>query len=409
MKPVSHSDGQRERPRARRALIRSGAVVAMMLACVVAFSGCSSIKNLFSSKKGAALKPAELTEFAPSATVTKLWSAQAGKGEGLLGAGQGPSIGDGRVYAAAVRGGIRAFDLQTGAVVWHYESNLSLSGGPGVGDGLVVAGGLEGDVVALDAATGTEKWKAKVGNEIIAAPTIGQGMVFVHSNDGRVTAFDEATGERRWFWNHEQPILTVRGSSAPVLGPGFVFVGNDDGTLTALAMSDGRQLWAQTVAEAEGRTELERMADVDGTPVLDETTLYATSYKNRTAAVDAPSGRPIWSHDTGGPGRVGVASDRVVVTGASGTVWGLDKASGSGMWQQDALARRSVTGPAIQGDYAVVGDYDGYLHWLKLTDGSFAARMRVGGDSLRATPAVSDGVLVAQDTDGGLSAYRIGP
>jgi outer membrane protein assembly factor BamB len=408
MKVVSYNDGRCKRARARQASIRSAAMVVVAMACLVALSGCSSVKNLFSSKKDAALKPAELSEFAPSATITKLWSAQAGKGEGHLGAAQAPSIADGRVYAAAVRGGVRALDLQTGAVVWHYESDLPLSGGPGVGDGLVVAGSLEGDVVALDAATGAEKWKAKVGNEIIAAPTIGQGMVFVHSNDGRVTAFDESTGTRRWFWNHEQPVLTVRGNGAPVLGPGFVFVGNDDGTLTALAMADGHQLWTQTIGEAEGRTELERMADVDGTPVLDETTLYATSYKNHTAAVDAPSGRPIWVHDTGGPGRVGVTSDRVVVTGASGTVWGLDKASGGGMWQQDALARRGVTGPAIQGEYAVVGDGDGYLHWLKLSDGSFAARMRVGRDSLRATPVVSDGVLVAQDSDGGLSAYRVG-
>ena len=169
---------------------------------------------------------------------------------------------------------------------------------------LVVAGSLEGDIVALDATTGALKWKAKVGNEVIAAPTIGQGLVFVRSNDGRVTAFDQASGERRWFWNHELPPLSVRGNGAPVLGPGFVFVGNDDGTLTALAVSDGHQLWEQTVAEAEGRTELERMADVDGTPVLDGPTLYATSYKKQTAALDAPSGRPLWTHDAGGAGRV---------------------------------------------------------------------------------------------------------
>lgn len=391
-----------------RAVPKSGATLALTLSCMVALSGCSSVKNLFSSKKDQALKPAVLTEFTPSVTVGKLWSAQAGKGEGLIGARQGPAIADGRVYAAAVRGGVRAFDLQTGAVVWHYASDLALSGGPGAGDGLVVAGGLEGDVVALDAATGAQKWKAKVSNEVIAAPTIGQGMVFVRSNDGRVTALDEASGERRWFWNHELPALTVRGNDAPVLGPGYVFVGNDDGTITALAVSDGHQLWEQTVAEAQGRTELERMADVDGSPVLDGTTLYATSYKKQTVALEAPSGRPLWTHDSGGPGRVGVSADRVVVSGTAGTVWALDKTGGSGFWQQDALARRSITAPAIQGDYAVVGDFDGYLHWLKLSDGALAARMRTGSDALRAAPVVADGILVAQNIDGGISAYRLG-
>jgi len=401
MKQVSHT-------RTPHMASRRAVLLASVVACALATGGCTSVKNLFSSKKEKALKPAELVEFAPSVSVTRLWSTEAGKGEGLLGARQVPAVADGRVYAAAVRGGVRAFDLNTGALVWHYESDLSLSGGPGAGDGLVVAGSLEGDVVALDAATGAEKWKAKVGNEVIAAPTIGQGVVFVHSNDGRVTALDEATGQRRWFWTHETPPLTVRGNSAPVLGPGFVFVANDDGTLDALAVADGHPLWEQTVAEPEGRTELERMADVDGTPVLDDTTLYASSYKSRTAAFDAPSGRPIWSHDNGGAGRVGVSADRVVVSGTNGTVWGLDKSGGSGLWQQDGLLRREVSGVAIQGDYAVVGDLDGYLHWLKLSDGAFAARMRMGKDPVRAAPVVADGVLVAEDTDGRISAYRLG-
>jgi outer membrane protein assembly factor BamB len=406
--------------RAGRAAGRTGAVaraqarrlgpvlVAGLLAATVALGGCSSVKNLLSSKKDKALKPAALAQFSPTATVARLWSAKAGKGEGLIGARQGPTIADGHVYAAAIHGGVSAFDLQTGAVLWHYDSKLPLSGGPGAGDGLVVAGSLEGDVVALDASTGAQKWTAKVGNEVIAAPTIGQGLVFVHSNDGRVTAFDEATGQRRWFWEHEMPPLTVRGNDAPVLGPGFVFVGNDDGTLTALAVSDGHQLWQQSVAEAEGRTELERMADVDGSPVLDGTTLYATSYKKQTVALDAPTGRPLWAHDAGGPGRAAVSADRVVVSGASGTVWGLDKAGGGGLWEQAALARRNVTGPAIQGEYAVVGDFDGYLHWLQLSDGAFAARVRVGKAALRSAPVVSNGILVAQDIDGRLSAYRLG-
>jgi outer membrane protein assembly factor BamB len=393
---------------ANRSSVSPRIVLVLLVACAVALGGCSTVKNVFTSRKDRALKPAELAVITPSVSVTRLWSAKAGKGEGLIGARQGPAIADGRVYAAAVQGGVRAFDLKTGASVWHYDSKLPLSGGPGVGDGLVVAGSLEGDVVALDAATGAEKWKAKVGNEVIAAPVIGQGMVFVHSNDGRVTAFDETSGERRWFWSHDLPALTVRGNDSVVLGPGYVFVGNDDGTMSALAVADGRPIWEQTVAEASGRTELERMADVDGTPVLADTTLYASSYKRQTTAIDAPTGRPVWSHDSGGAGNVAVSSDRVVVSGTSGTVWGLDRATGAGLWQQDALARRNVTGPAIQGDYAVVGDFEGYLHWLKLSDGAFAARMRAGKDPLRAAPVVSDGILVTEDTGGRISAFQLG-
>jgi outer membrane protein assembly factor BamB len=138
----------------------------------------------------------------------------------------------------------------------------------------------------------------------------------------------------------------------------------------------------------------------------DGITLFATSYKKKTIAIDGPSGRPMWSHDAGGPGRPAVGVDKVVVSDAAGTVWGLDKATGTAMWQQAALARRNVTAPAIQGDYAVVGDYDGYLHWLRLSDGAFAARARFD-EAIRAAPVVADGIAVVQDIDGGLSAWRI--
>lgn len=394
------------KPRMRSTLLRSSAV----LLCTLALGGCATVKGWFGNGKddGKPNEPAELTEFAPSVSVSKVWSAQAGKGEDRMGVRQGPAIADGKVYAAAIEGGVRAFDLQTGQAQWHYESELRLSGGPGVGEGLVVIGGLDGEVIALDAATGSEKWKAEVSGEVIAAPTIGANTVFVRSNDGRVTAFDAASGERRWFWTYDVPTLSVRGNDAVVLGPGFVFVGNDDGTVSALSATDGRTVWTLPVAQSEGRTELDRMADVDGTPVLEGSTLYASSFKKQTIAVDAPTGRPMWSSDHGGVGRIGVGSDRLVVSDPTGIVFGLDKAGGSALWQQPALARRNLTAPAVQGDYAVVGDFDGYLHWLKLDNGELAARARVGGKALLAAPVVADGVLVVQNVEGELNAFRLG-
>ncbi len=384
-------------------------------ACLFALAGCTTVKGWFGGKDDDKLtEPAPLAEFTPTATVSKLWSVGVGKGEGQIGIRQGPSIADGRVYAAAIGGGVRAFDLQTGAVQWHFDPKpekdqprLRLSGGPGAGEGLVVVGGLNGEVIALDASNGAEKWRAKVGNEVIAAPVIGNGMVFVRSNDGRVTAFDAASGERRWFCIRELPTLSVRGNDSPVLGPGAVFIGNDDGTVAALSMADGALVWEQAVAQTDGRTELDRMADIDGTPVFDGAIVYATSFKRQTMAIDAPSGRPIWARDSGGAGRLGNASDRLVISDPAGTVWAINKSDGGALWQQPALARRNVTGVAVHGDYAVVGDFQGYLHWLRLDTGEFAARARAGGDVLQSAPVVVDGVLVVQNVDGQLSAFRL--
>lgn len=374
---------------------------------VAMLSGCSSIKNMFGGRnKDKTGEPAKLVDFTPTVTVKRLWTASVGKGEKNLGIGQYPVVADGHVYAAAVDGGVSAFDLSSGSQLWHYASDLRLSGGPGAGAGLVVVGGLEGEVIALDAADGHEKWTAKVNNEVLAAPAIGGGTVFVHSNDGRVTAFDAETGERRWFYSVDVPALTVRGTGGMVLGPGILFVGGDNGTLTALNVNDGNVLWSTPVAEPDGRSELERMADVDGDPVLDGTTLYASSYKNHTVAIDGPSGQVLWDSEHGGARGVGVSNSAVVITDKAGNVIGMDRNSGGSLWQQAGLLNRNVSAPAVQGDYAVVGDLDGVVHWLRLNDGAFAARSKLG-EAITGKPVVSGDISVVQTSDGKLAAFAL--
>lgn len=391
--------------------------VATLVLMGVALSGCSTVKGWFAGKDAEAKKaqePAELVKFEPTLKVDKIWSTGVGKGEKRIGVRQGPVVADGRVYAAAIYGGVKALDLQTGKTVWTYEPakvkkqpKLRLSGGPGVGDGLVVIGTLDGQVIALDANDGTEKWRAKVPGEVISAPAIAQGIVFVRSNDGRVTGFDASNGTQKWFNPRELPALTVRGNAPVVAGPGVLFIGNDDGSVAALAMQDGRTVWDQMVANGEGRTELERMSDVDGAPVLEGNTLYVSSFKNQTMAIEGPTGRPLWARDHGGAGGVALTSGNVFVTDSKGGVFSLDKTSGSAMWSQTGLARRTLTGPVIQGDYVVVGDYKGYVHWLRTEDGQMAARAKTGGDALRGALVVADGILLVQNVDGKLTAFRL--
>ncbi len=394
-------------------ILKRVATVAML---GMALSGCSTVKGWFAGKDAEAKKlqePAELVKFEPTVKVDKLWTVNLGKGEDRIGVRQGPAVADGRVYAAAITGGVHAIDLQSGKKVWTYEPakekkkpKLRLSGGPGVGEGLVVIGTLDGQVIALDANDGSEKWRAKVPGEVISAPAIGQGMVYVRSNDGRITAFDVGNGTQRWFNPRELPALTVRGNAPIVPGPGVLFIGNDDGSISALAANDGRTLWDQVVGNPEGRTELDRMADVDGAPVLEGSTLYASSFKNQTMAIEGPTGRPLWARDHGGAGGVVLSSSYAIVTDNQGGVFGLDKQSGTASWSQTGLARRQLTGPALQGDYVVVGDFDGYVHWLQQSDGAMAARAKTGG-TVKAQPIVADGVVLVQNVEGKLTAFRL--
>ena len=391
------------RPYHRPLRLVAGVALAALL-----LGGCTTVKNLFDGRgKDKSLEPTPLVQITPSVNVARLWSASIGGGEKSLGMGQHPAIADGRVYAAAVDGGVHALDLKTGQSVWRYASELPLSGGPGAGEGLVVVGSLGGDVIALDAGNGSERWRARVNSEVITAPLVAQGHVFVRGNDGRITALDAANGERRWFSEQELPSLTVRGNAPLAWGPGVLFSGNDEGTLTALGMQDGRVLWKQAVGLAEGRSELDRMADVDSGPLIDGVMLFASSFRNRTIAIDGPSGRPMWQSDHGGIGGMAVSPYGVLVSSPAGTVYLLDRNNGAALWSQPVLARRSLTGAAVQGDYAVVGDIEGYLHWMRLSDGEMAARERSGRKPIKGQPLVADDILLVQTIDGELNAFRL--
>jgi len=263
--------------------------------------------------------------------------------------------------------------------------------------------------VAMDADTGTKRWTAKVSSEVLSAPLIVSGRVIVRSNDGRVFGLDAADGSRKWLFDRGLPLLTVRGNASPVAGNGIVYIGYDDGTLVALRDEDGLRVWEQAVAEPDGRTEIDRMADIDGEVQVGLEEVFATSYHDQTMAMSAANGHPIWTAPVGSYAGIALLGDKVLVSDKGGNVWALDRATGNSLWKQDALARRQLTTPVVQGDYAVVGDLDGYLHWLRLDTGVIVARTRIERAALRGTPQVSpDGVLYAVSNEGKLTAYKLG-
>lgn len=401
--------------------------VALIALVLVAAPGCSTVKGWFGGGKVKPDAPAELTKIPEEIAVRKLWSTSLGEGEGRLWFRAHPTLEGNRLYAFNDEGEVIAIDATTGKKVWtavgvemkgkrsklkfwsRPDLEAGLSGGPGVGNGLVIVGGRNGEVVALDAETGTQRWATKVSSEVLSAPLVLSDRIIVRSNDGRVFGFDPADGTRKWVFDRGLPTLSVRGNASPVAGNGLVFIGYDDGTLVALRAEDGLRVWEQVVAEPDGRTELDRMADIDGEIQVGLEEVFATSFHDRTMAINAASGRPMWAHDAGGAGGLALLPDKVLMSDKSGNVWALDRATGNSLWKQDALLRRQLTTPVVQGEYAVVGDLDGYLHWLRLDTGVIVGRSRVESAPLRGTPQVSaEGVLYAISNEGKLSAYKLG-
>ncbi len=388
--------------------------VVLIAAAFATLAGCTTVKGWVNKLGGgqSAHRPTPLVAITPSIRVQKLWSHSVGKGERDLGLDDHPAIEGGRVYALDAYGpNLYAFDLTTGREVWKAHTKLRLTGGPGAGSGVVVAGSVNGDVVAFAADTGAERWRARVSSEILSAPLVAGDVVVVHGGDGRVTAFGVADGQKRWAWEKRLPTLTLRGNSAPVAGPdGLVYVGNADGTLDALRLADGSKVWEQVVAAPEGRSDIDRMADVDGHVVVDPDAVFAVSYKGKVVALNPGTGAEGWTHPLIAYGGLARSGGSLFAADSSGTVWALDRATGVALWKQESLAWRWLSTPAVEDGYVVVGDLEGYLHWLKPDNGAIVARERIGGhrDAIRGTPQVSaDGVLVALTTRGKLAAFRI--
>lgn len=390
-------------------------------------SGCATIKGWFGGNKEKPGEPAELVELTGALQTKAAWTHKLGDGHQRLGLRTHPVIEGDRVYVVDDAGRVKVVGLASGDVIWEQQvvSNQQkfsgrvffwrrkilengLTSTPAVGNGMIIVGGRNGEVVALDADSGSERWKANVSSEVMAAPLITSDRIIVRSNDGRVHALDPASGARKWVFDRGLPSLTVRGNSAAVAGQGAVYVGYDDGTVIVLRLEDGARGWEQSVADPEGRTELDRMADIDGEMQVGLNELYAVSFHDRMMSISTANGRPLWTRDVGSHTGLAMLTDRLLVSDKAGTVWAIDRSSGSALWKQDVLTNRWLTTPAIHGDFAVVGDIEGYLHWIRIATGEIAARVRLDKAAILGTPQVStDGLLVAQSVEGKVAAYPL--
>ena len=352
--------------------------------------------------------PAELVDFESTIGIERAWSRSMGEGEGRMGLRQRPVAGEGKLYFGNVEGEVTALDAQTGRELWSQEfDGLRFAGAPGFGEGTLLMTTLDGVVLALNPDTGAERWRADVTSEVIAQPTIGRGLAVVRANDGRLFAFSITDGTRRWVFDRALPSLTLRGNSPPVIVDTALFVGYDDGSVVALRVENGSPVWEQPVSVGEGRTDLDRMSDVDGEIAFRDGLLFAGSYRGQVVAIEALNARPLWNREMSVYGGVVLAGEAVLVADDRGNLWSLDQRTGSAIWKQDALAHRWLTTPAYHAGYAAVGDIEGYVHWMSMEDGRFLGRVRHGKKALRGSPIVVDDLLIMTSTDGEIAAFRV--
>ncbi|QQN52058.1 outer membrane protein assembly factor BamB [Stutzerimonas balearica] len=374
--------------------------IAALLAAAVFAAGCSSN----SSKEP---EPAELVKFDAEIQLDKVWSRSIGDGQGDTYNLLVPAVYGEQIYAADVDGLVVSIDRTTGKVNWKQDLDVSISGAVGAGYGLVLVGTLSGDVIALDVSTGEERWRSKVSSEVLSAPAINGDIVLVQTQDDRLIALEMDTGAQRWSYESAPAVLTLRGTGAPLLTNQLAIAGLSTGKVIALDTRRGLPVWEQRVAIPQGRSELERVVDIDGGLLLSGGTLYVGTYQGRAAALDVESGRVLWQRDASTYSGVALGYGSVYLSLADGTVESVDERSTTALWRNESLARRQLSAPAVFSSYVVVGDKEGYIHLLSQVDGRFVARERIDSNGVRARPVVDGDWLYVYGNGGKLVAMTI--
>ncbi|SFU56839.1 outer membrane protein assembly factor BamB [Xenorhabdus koppenhoeferi] len=345
-----------------------------------------------------------------------VWDKSVGNGIGHYYSRLSPAWQGSTVYVADRYGVVKALDIDSGKELWainlskktgFLSSNLPvlLSGGLTVFDDRLYVGTEKAKVIALNTENGKVEWESTVAGEALSRPVVESGLVLIHTGNGLLQALKETDGSIVWSVNMDAPPLSVRGESAPAVAYGAAVVGGDNGRISAVLLSQGELIWQKRISQVTGSTEIDRLNDVDMTPVISDNVIYAIAYNGNLVAMDMRSGQIIWKRDLGSVNDMVVTDDNIFIVDQNDSILSLRKSDGVTLWTQSDLLHRHLTAPEMYNGYLVVGDSEGYLHWLNMADGKFVAQHKVDGSGLLSRPVVASDKLMVQAKDGTVYLY----
>jgi outer membrane protein assembly factor BamB len=376
----------------------------LSFAALLIAAGCSKDKDVE--------PPATLVNFPQTLPVKRLWDdgVGGGKKQTKLRLGLGPAIDNGVVFAANHKGEMLAVSLETGRDVWVKKLKVPISAGPAAAFGIVVAGTSKGAVIALDGATGRQLWRAQINSELLSSPAISENVIVMRSVDGRLHGLDTHTGKLLWSVEQQVPRLSLRGTATPTVAKEIAISGFDNGKVMAVSLTTGDTIWDTALASPHGRTELDRLVDIDSAVRVVGDNVFATGFQGRTAMLALDSGQLWWSHDMSSYRGLSVDADNLYVTESDGIVVAMRQRDGAEVWRNDKLKRRGLSAPVVTSTAIAIADYQGYLHWLDKNTGELVARERIAKKQRVSNPPAGAGDTVVVLTDAGtLAAYRATP
>lgn len=369
-----------------------------VLAVLLILAACGSSKDVD--------PPAKLVDIKSQLKVHRLWSYGFGGKSDHLRLALRATVADGVAYAAGFDGEVVALSADSGRKLWNVKTGLPLSAGPTVGEGIVVAGANNGVVIALDMKTGAERWRHRVSSEVLAPAAIASGLVVVRTVDGRLVALNVSDAQQRWATEQSVPRLSLRGTAPPVIVGDSVIAGFDNGRVVAVDLTTGDTHWDTAVSSPKGRNELERLVDIDAPVRIVGDDVFAAGFQGRIAMLARDSGQIWWARDFSSYRGFVVEGTEMFASNSQGVIVAMRRTDGSVTWEQSALRQRGLTAPAVDGQSLVVGDYQGYLHWLNSTTGEIIARTKTDGERITNAPLVAEGRVFVQTDSGKLIAFK---
>lgn len=374
-----------------------------LVAVTAALSACS----VFGGDDDEELEPTKLVDIETKVDVRRLWTSKVGGDAEFLRVALRPASDGNRVYAASRDGNVVALDPESGKTIWRTALEMDLSAGPGVGEDLVVVGAADGYLIALNADSGEEIWRVNLSGETLAQPVIRQDSVVALTIDNRLRAVSAYDGSPRWIVEQSTPDLTMRGSASPVVIGTSVIAGFDNGRLVAVDIDSGDTVWEAMLSPPSGRTDLERLTDVDGLISVVGQDVYAAGYHGSIASIASESGQMLWVREVSSYEGVSADWNNLYTVDEEGVVIAMTRRNGDESWRQSSLIRREPTVPVSFQTTVVVGDLEGYLHFFNNFDGDPVARVRIGSKAVSEEPIVFADKLFVQSDDGSVSAFSI--
>lgn len=364
-------------------------------ACLAALGGCS----LFS--KETKHPPAELKPVSATISVRQAWNVDVGKGGPYA---MQPAVSGNNVYVSSRSGNVLALEGASGRTLWKAKTDEDLTTGPGSDGSVTAVAGEKGVVYAFDT-SGKQIWKKQVNGEVLSAPLVGNGLVVVRTTDTRVLGLDAQTGDRRWIYQRSQTPLNLRAAMGMVFAGDGIVMGFPGGKLGVLAPSNGVLRWESTISYPKGVSEIERLNDVTGQPMVNGRQVCATTFQGRIACLELANGQPQWGKDFSSPSGPAQDDNSLFASDEQSVVHAFDRQSGNERWKNDQLRNRRLGTPLALGRSVVMGDFEGYVHFLSREDGQVVARMKTDGSAISAAPVVAGQTLVVQTRDGDVYGY----